>query len=498
MTAGSAASVQAAFAPGPVVQPARSVARAAVSPSAGMIAAILGAGLWTNDWLVSAGLAVLFLGWRLLGRIPGPPVLPLAFTHQWAQVMIGLLYFHLTGRRPLAMIEGDLRPMMMVGLATICALVIGVWLGARRSERQAPGVGTAAERFGLRELVILYLVTSVVSGVFLELTREPSFLQGLSQGAIYLAYSRLAVLFLLCRRLLAPRLRLGWFGLVVCAEVALGLTGYFAGFREVLVIAGLALMEVFDRRRAAHWVTAILLAALLGITGVVWQGIKGEYRARFNEDAALAASRSDKFELILGLAEQWLLRDQGHFVENVDVTVDRLWQVYYPSLALKRVPRAVAHTDGTFVLGAMMHVVTPRFFFQDKDALLSDSEKVRKYSGVNVAGMEEGTSIAFGYAAESYVDFGIPLMFVPVFAFGWLMGALFAAIRRLIHREELATAATTTIFWLSLYLFERSWDRSLGMSITILLFIGGAAFLFDRVLIELRAGTRAVPRATPA
>lgn len=63
-------------------------------------------------------------------------------------------------------------------------------------------------------------------------------------------------------------------------------------------------------------------------------------------------------------------------------------------------------------------VVTPRILFPDKGALLSDSEMVRTYSGVFVAGAEQGTSIAFGYAAEAYLDFGLPSMFVPSFLFG--------------------------------------------------------------------------------
>ena len=471
---------------------------------AGILLATVLVGLITSDWLAGFGVAVLLGGWWLLGRFPGPPVLPMAFTHQWAQVMIGLYYFHITGRRPLAMIDADCRPMMIVGLLSIGALAIGVSLGARRLLRREGGAlrGAAAERFGLRELIGLYIASSVVASVFLELTRETAWLSGLFQGAVYLSYARLAVLFLLFRRLLAPKLHLTAFTALVLFEVALGITGYFAGFREVLVVAGLAVAEIFDRRRVMHWLTAAALVALLGLSGVIWQGIKGEYRAQFNEDATLAASRTLKLELVTLLAQQWIQRRSSDFLENVDVTVERLWQVYYPALALKRVPSAVPHTDGAFVMGAIIHVITPRFFFEDKGGLRSDSEKVRKYSGVNVAGAEEGTSIAFGYAAESYVDFGVPLMFAPIVAFGALMGWLFATLQRVVQREELATAATTTIFWLSLYLFERSWDRQLGMSLTLMIFLGGAVFVLDRALIELqpayRAGLSPGSRAEPA
>ena len=45
-----------------------------------------------------------------------------------------------------------------------------------------------------------------------------------------------------------------------------------------------------------------------------------------------------------------------------------------------------------------------------------------------VAGREDGTSIAFGYAAESYIDFGLPLMFLPVFGFGLFVGFCYALL----------------------------------------------------------------------
>jgi hypothetical protein len=57
---------------------------------------------------------------------------------------------------------------------------------------------------------------------------------------------------------------------------------------------------------------------------------------------------------------------------------------------------------------ALKHLVTPRVLFPDKGILASDSEFVRKYTGIPVAGADQNTSIAFGYAAESYIDFGIP------------------------------------------------------------------------------------------
>ena len=130
--------------------------------------------------------------------------------------------------------------------------------------------------------------------------------------------------------------------------------------------------------------------------------------------------------------------------------IDRLWAIKYPAMALERVPTYVPYTDGDMMWDAVTHLVTPRFLFPDKAELISDSELVRKYAGANVAGAESNTSIAFGYAAESYVDFGMPWMFVPAIVYGFLIGVAFQVWMSVIHHRELAVGVTTVMFWLAL------------------------------------------------
>jgi hypothetical protein len=43
------------------------------------------------------------------------------------------------------------------------------------------------------------------------------------------------------------------------------------------------------------------------------------------------------------------------------------------------------------------------------------------------------------------------------------------------------------MFWLALYLFERSWISMLGVSLTLFGYLGGAVFLLDRFLGRRRA-----------
>jgi hypothetical protein len=211
-----------------------------------------------------------------------------------------------------------------------------------------------------------------------------------------------------------------------------------------------------------------------------------EYRSGF-EDEVFVASRAARLDRLADLSSAWLERSPSEMVSDIESLVDRLWTVYYPALALDLVPAVVPHENGALLWRTVLHVLTPRLFFPDKPALESDSEMVRKYAGVWVAGADENTSIAFGYAGESYVDFGVPLMFLPVLAYGLLMGAAYRLWFLLIRRRELATAAAVVIFWLALYLFERSWTNMLGLSLTLFGYLGGAVFLLDRFLGRYRA-----------
>ena len=195
----------------------------------------------------------------------------------------------------------------------------------------------------------------------------------------------------------------------------------------------------------------------------------------------------------MGLTSQWLRQDFKHVYDDLDIFVDRMWVIYYPALAVSRVPSMVPHENGAIMWRALVHIVTPRLLFPDKAVLESDSEMVMRYSGVWAAGADQDTSIAFGYAAESYVDFGVPLMFLPVFVFGVLMGMAYHWWLRMIRHRELAVGLVAVMFWMSLYLFERSWIKTLGLTVTMMVYLGGLTILVDRVLLWTRVlgrGTR--------
>jgi hypothetical protein len=78
-------------------------------------------------------------------------------------------------------------------------------------------------------------------------------------------------------------------------------------------------------------------------------------------------------------------------------------------------------------------------------------------------------------------------MFVPVLFFGIFAGAIYEWFLRTLRHREMAITLVTVVFWLSLYLFERSWAKTLGLTLTMMVYLGGLSFLIDRWLL-LRAG----------
>ena len=432
------------------------------------------------DWIGVAALLVLWLCIKLTSTHDNVYALPLAMCFQWSQASLGVFYNGITGRTLAAITSTDYRPMVLLGLGCCLALAAGIRVGLLLRKPPDYNIPRPGFAFSMGLLVTLYVASIFVEGSLLAIAPSfPSFRQIITT----LDNVRLGVLFLLLRRLCRPSPRWSLIATVVGIEVVLGITGFFAGFREPVVLAALAVLEVFDRRNRQHWV-AVTASGLIAVTlGLVWMGIRTEYRREFVELDQFANSRSARIDRVRDLTSAFMNADPSDVWNTADALVERLWAIYYPALALERVPKVIAHTDGAIFGAALRHIVTPRIFFPDKPELPSDSEEVRKYANVHVAGRENDTSIAFGYSAESYIDFGVPLMFVPVFAFGLLVGGAYALFRTLIWHRDIFVAFATVVFWLAVYLFERSWATMLGQALSFFIYLGPPVVLLDRFLL---------------
>lgn len=434
------------------------------------------AGWLVDDWIAAATIGVLWSIWWFLPLADGPPVLPLALTYHLMQIVLGVFYHALTGREPRAMVASDYRPMVIMSLGCVVAMVAGIRLGHDLLKRRAP-VAREGRAISWQILVVVYVMALVLKG---GLERLAWSIPTLNQGLLALGFLRLGLFYILLRRFVRAE-RYAWGGVLIAAEIAVGLSGFFADFRDPLFIAAVVLLEVFDSHRGRDWALAAGLALVSVTIGALWMGIRTDVRERITAHE-VGSTVSDRLELVSTLARSWASSDSSEKMRSVDDIVDRLWDVYYPALAVARVPSVLPHENGAILAAAIRHIVTPRLLFPDKVDLESDSMLVRKYAGVWVAGPEQSTSIAFGYAVQSYIDFGVPGMFVPVFAFGLLVGVAFRWLTTSIVYREVAVASVTVIFWLAVSPYNRAWARMLGLTGTLIIYIGGAALLIDRYL----------------
>jgi hypothetical protein len=434
-----------------------------------------------GDWLAALVLTVLALIWVLLPAEEGPPVLALAVTMQWVSVSIGFLYFLIVGRPLEATIRADYRTMVALGLGCVVAMVTGVALGRYLIGRLPRKPGLRPDHaLSFKTLVLAYVVFTSSLGAISAAAVD---FGGFNMAIVALTYLRLGLLYLLFRRFVG----LGqWHYVagVLVVEVVLGITGFYAGFREPLIMAALAFLEVFDRRSVRQWAAIGVLGAVMVTLGVLWIGVRAGYRAAYTADEKFSNDRSARVGLLRDSLNTWASQSAQDMWINVDAFVDRMWTIYYPALAVERVPEVLPHTDGTLMADTLRFVFEPRILFPEKPTIASDSALVRKYAGVMVAGEDQNTDIAFGYAAESYVDYGVPGMFVPAFIWALFIGAAVSLIFREYHHRDMAISVATVVGWISLYLFERSWAKTIGFGGTLLIYGGGLCYILDRLWFE--------------
>jgi hypothetical protein len=477
---------------GPAVRPYPGMVRPA-SPLAhqlrdlGAIGLVLLFGLLAGDWVASLGLAVLFIGWKYLTREPGPPIVAAVFSLQWLQVMAAVIYLAISGREIGDMRNVNYRPMMLVGLGCVVALFSAFYFAAgfSRFKRYSPGKPNLLP-WSTNRIAAIYLATVAGSGVLQELAWSTP---GLTQPLLVFSRIRYIFLYFLVTRLISQKMRWPWIAGILFTELMLGFTGFFAEFREPLVVVGIAILGTMDRKRAKTWVLVGSLVALGVMSAIVWTAIKPIIRSNY----ATTVSRTERLGAALTITGATFTTGAPLWKYHVDAMISRIWAIYFPALALERVPSVLPHENGRIIWGALQNVFAPRMFFPDKAVLPSQSDEVRKYAGVWVAGRETNTSYAFGYAAESYVDFGVPLMFGPIFIWGLLLGFAYRWLSNHIRYHELRTGVTIVVVWTTMAYYEASWVMMIGPAVMILAVLGTGAAAVDRFLREA-SKKRAPPR----
>lgn len=111
----------------------------------------------------------------------------------------------------------------------------------------------------------------------------------------------------------------------------------------------------------------------------------------------------------------------GTTLDRADGLIRRIMYFNFFGVVLDRVPNILPYEGGQLWGDAVLRCFMPRLIFPQKSAV-NDSTLTNRYTGLRVAGDQQGTSISMGYMAEAYIDFGPILMFVPIAMLGLFLG----------------------------------------------------------------------------
>jgi hypothetical protein len=411
------------------------------------------------------GYLVLRMHWRPFEA----PALLFTCGYQWLQAFAPVIQAELHGRTVGEEFGGaEFELAVWYSLLGVLLFSTGAALALRwLVPNQTMDSGEAVQRFVPGRLAVGWAVGFSLNTFF------PSILQigGLRQGLMPLTNLGMIGLELLIFQvaLLTNRGRRLAVGIIL-VELGAGLLGYFSGFRSVLYMMMLAALSlVGTRRNIWHWLGLPLV--LLVTLSLFWQTIKSDYRSFVSEGERvqiITVSWEDRASYLWRAVEK---TDLTGLLKAADGLLDRLGYVTYFGLCIENVPKTVPHTGGRLWVEAVTHVFMPRVFFPNKREL-NDSERTNEFTGVTVAGVEEGTSIGIGYIGESYVDFGVPVMFLPVFLFGGMIGGCYGLLVRVAPNRMLGVAAGTSLVFGGAFLLESSNAKMFGGVVATTLVLG--------------------------
>ncbi|MEY2480210.1 MAG: hypothetical protein QOI04_1137 [Verrucomicrobiota bacterium] len=439
---------------------------------------ILG-GFSANPLLTPFAIVLLPLFAALLWRPHEPPVLVFACAMQWLQAAGVILYADSYGVTVSELFGGpQLEWATWLSLIAVATNAFGMKTALLRLPTIPwDRLSSKASRVKIPMAFIAYVICFLIAGAADVLAFTiPSF----AQPIYALTTLKWVAIFLLFYSGIQRRSGYGLLFVALLIEFSIGLIGYFSTFKGVFFVLLVAALTGGALRRKQLIVT-VIIATVLFVTGIVWSAIKQDYREFLNQGSGLQEvtvsleDRGAKLSELLGTVS-W-----ESFTNGLEALILRVSQVNLFALTLINVPNNVPYEHGALWKDAVMRIVTPRFIFPDK-AVVDDSQRANLYTGTQIAGVEAGTSMGIGYVAESYVDFGPVVMFIPTFCLGIFYGLIYRLFALKSRHALLGCSIAVAILVFGAYTIETSNIKLLGINTAAVVVLGSIYLLFGSAI----------------
>ncbi len=207
----------------------------------------------------------------------------------------------------------------------------------------------------------------------------------------------------------------------IALEFVLGFYSFFSDFKTVLFFVAVLYLSLLSRITIKKMAIASTIAIIGFLGATIWTTIKVDYRIFLNQGSVSQSVEVSQNEALSKLYE--ITNTKGTKVTSsaTEKFLDRLQGTFHLAKTMDRVPDIIPYKLGNNWGETFAYVFTPRLFNPNK-AQMNSSEKASKYTGIQYAGREQGTAFSLGYFADSYIDFGLLGMLLPLFLIGLLFG----------------------------------------------------------------------------
>ena len=246
---------------------------------------------------------------------------------------------------------------------------------------------------------------------------------GLAQPVATLASLKNVALLMLFIMTLSSGRGLTWAFVALAIEAGTGFVGFFSNFKEVFFVFGLAALSARLPLRPVSLLISLFGAAFLVVLLLFWTAIKPEYREMASGGSNIQVVTAPLEERVGFLVQRAFSPGEISWGQAAEALLRRIQAVDYFGATIGTVETS-PESGGAFAQwgGVFDHIFRPRILFPDKEAL-NDIELYERFVRVEVSEEQRSTtSIGVGYLAENFVDFGFPLMLVPVLGLGLLFG----------------------------------------------------------------------------
>ena len=407
-----------------------------------------------NAALWAASILMLPVTVWLLGGRRAYPVLVWLIGLNWLQIAGDVLDADLSGRTMGDGWMGQYREQAIYfSLCAIASMALGMRCGTRLGGQvfgfdvhaNAASLAEDKHSVSLHRAVVAYFIFLVLTQVLGTLANV---VPALAQPVLALALVKFVCVYLVATRVFASERGYQWLLLISLFELAIGVVGFFARYKEAIFVMLIGLAASRGAASTRKWVFAGTSVIVVVWMSLVWTVIKQDYR-------------SQVFGNPLEQRIEWLA--QRFLVNTIDYRdaairlVQRIGYTDFYAQLMARIHIGSVPKNLDRYGAAVEHVLTPRVLFPNK-ARLNDSKLTTALLGIEIG---EDTSVGIGFVAEAHLDFGFPGLLLPLFLLGAMIGGVaqyfMTRSAPLIIREAFTTAALFLSFQ-----FAANIDKALG------------------------------------